>query len=74
MAVNQDLNLVCPRLQVVRNKLQNVTVKLPDGRTFPGVVTALDNNTDLAVVKLQGVSEKLPFMSLGSLIWCGSDD
>ena len=40
-------------------------VKLPDGRTFTGVVTALDTSTDLAVVKLEGIVGNLPVMSLG---------
>ena len=54
-----------PSPQVVRNKLQNVNVKLPDGRSFRGKVTALDIATDLAIVKLEGVRDKLPSMKLG---------
>ena len=50
---------------MVRNKLQNVSVKLPDGRSFRGKVTALDIATDLAIVKLEGVRDKLPSMKLG---------
>ena len=52
--------------QVVRNKLQRVKVKLPDGRSFAGVVTALDTSTDLAVVQLEGVTGKLPVMEIGT--------
>ncbi len=40
-----------------------ITVKLPDGREFPGKVTGSDPRSDLAVVKIQG--KNLPAAKLG---------
>uniref|UniRef100_A0A182K9C3 Serine protease HTRA2, mitochondrial n=1 Tax=Anopheles christyi TaxID=43041 RepID=A0A182K9C3_9DIPT len=41
-----------------------VTVKLPDGRTFPGHVEHVDPTSDLATVRIQ--CDKLPTLKLGS--------
>ncbi len=40
-----------------------ITVRLPDGREFPGVVTGSDLRSDLAIVKIKG--ESLPVAKLG---------
>lgn len=41
-----------------------VTVKLRDGRSFPGKVQGVDEPSDLAVVKIEG--DNLPVVSLGN--------
>ena len=47
---------------VIRNA-DEITVKLPDGREFPGEVTGSDPRSDLAVVRIEG--ENLPAARLG---------
>ncbi|MFK8186003.1 MAG: HhoA/HhoB/HtrA family serine endopeptidase [Phormidesmis sp.] len=42
-----------------------VTVKLKDGRSFEGFVEGSDDLTDLAVVRIDPVGEKLPVSQLG---------
>ncbi len=49
----------------VVNDADTVTVTLKDGRTFAGEVRGADPVSDLAVVKLQGVSGNLPVAPLG---------
>ena len=39
---------------------ENITVGLGDGRTFPGKVLGHDEQTDIALVKLQGDVKNLP--------------
>jgi len=63
--VSED-GLIVTNAHVVRNKLIQVLVKLPDGRSFNGIVKALDQEKDLAVIQLDGVRDKLPTMALGS--------
>lgn len=49
----------------VVDNADKVTVTLKDGRTFQGKVTGVDEVTDLAVVKLEGVKGDLPVAVLG---------
>ncbi|OLP17389.1 serine protease [Leptolyngbya sp. 'hensonii'] len=49
----------------VVNGADKVTVTLKDGRIFKGKVRGADEVTDLAVVKLEGVSHDLPVATLG---------
>ena len=49
----------------VVNHADTVTVTIKDGRTFSGTVTGVDEVSDLAVVKLDGVREPLPVAPLG---------
>ena len=50
----------------VVNRADTVTVTIKDGRTFKGTVTGVDEVSDLAVVKLNGVKEPLPVAPLGN--------
>lgn len=47
--------LILTNAHVVANK-ESVVVKLHDGRSFQGVVQAVDPVSDLATVKINGVS------------------
>jgi S1-C subfamily serine protease len=49
----------------VVNDADTVSVTLKDGRSFEGKVQGVDEVSDLAVVKLQGVKGKLPVAPLG---------
>ncbi|MCS6813203.1 MAG: trypsin-like peptidase domain-containing protein [Cyanobacteria bacterium] len=49
----------------VVDNADKVTVTLKDGRTFQGKVMGVDEVTDLAVVKLEGVKGDLPVAKLG---------
>ncbi|MDB5102342.1 MAG: 2-alkenal reductase [Fibrobacteres bacterium] len=44
-------------------QLEGITVTLPDGRQFPAKLVGADNANDLAVVRIQGVSD-LPVASI----------
>lgn len=46
-------------------RADKITVTLPDGREFEGVVTGSDVYSDLAVVKINPKGEDLPFARLG---------
>jgi S1-C subfamily serine protease len=50
----------------VVNDADTVSVTLKDGRSFEGKVQGVDEVSDLAVVKLQGVKGKLPVAPLGN--------
>lgn len=50
----------------VVNDADTVSVTLKDGRSFEGKVQGVDEVSDLAVVKLQGVKVKLPVAPLGN--------
>lgn len=54
--------IILTNAHVVKNA-DNVTVKLRDGRTFPGEVKGVDEPSDLAVVKIKG--KELPVAPLG---------
>ena len=54
--------IILTNAHVVKNA-DNVTVKLRDGRTFPGEVKGVDEPSDLAVVKIKG--KDLPIAPLG---------
>uniref|UniRef100_A0A5S6QRC8 Serine protease HTRA2, mitochondrial n=1 Tax=Trichuris muris TaxID=70415 RepID=A0A5S6QRC8_TRIMR len=49
---------------VVGNGVRHVTVKMNDGRVFPGTVRYLDHGADLAAVKID--SKDLPALKLGT--------
>ncbi|XP_055635971.1 serine protease HTRA2, mitochondrial isoform X2 [Toxorhynchites rutilus septentrionalis] len=62
--VEQD-GLILTNAHVVISKPNTmVTVKLLDGRTFPGVVEDVDPNSDLATVRIK--CKDLPVMKLGA--------
>ncbi len=50
----------------VVNDADTVSVTLKDGRSFEGTVQGVDEVSDLAVVKLQGIKGKLPVAPLGN--------
>lgn len=50
----------------VVSKADTVSVTLKDGRIFEGDVRGVDEVSDLAVVKLKGVTESLPVAPLGN--------
>ncbi|MFN4280610.1 HhoA/HhoB/HtrA family serine endopeptidase [Thermosynechococcus sp.] len=49
----------------VVSEADTVTVRLKDGRVFEGEVRGVDEVSDLAIVKLKGVTEPLPTAPLG---------
>ncbi|AHB87549.1 periplasmic stress-inducible serine protease HhoA [Thermosynechococcus sp. NK55a] len=49
----------------VVSQADTVTVRLKDGRVFEGEVRGVDEVSDLAIVKLKGVTEPLPTAPLG---------
>ena len=59
-----DSGIILTNAHVV-NRADTVTVTIKDGRTFEGIVTGVDEVSDLAVVKLKGVTESLPVAPLG---------
>ena len=59
-----DSGIILTNAHVV-NRADTVTVTIKDGRTFAGTVTGVDEVSDLAVVKLEGVTGTLPVAPLG---------
>lgn len=60
-----DSGIILTNAHVV-SKADTVSVTLKDGRIFQGDVRGVDEVSDLAVVKLKGVTEPLPVASLGN--------
>lgn len=60
-----DSGIILTNAHVV-SKADTVSVTLKDGRIFEGDVRGVDEVSDLAVVKLKGVTEPLPVASLGN--------
>lgn len=57
--------LVVTNKHVVGNKNAKITVVLSDRREFPAEIALVDEKADLALLRIQGLDERLPYLELG---------